>query len=74
MTESKTHWLPDVDTVADQVHQKRLNAAGPGASLKTTEGEELMVPYYKLSAKAREPIQAQVKEVFAAIRQYVLSA
>jgi hypothetical protein len=61
--------LPDIEIVAAKVHDawmesKRQN----GVTSRTSEtGEELMVPYSKLSEGAKELDRASVRAVYKAI-------
>jgi hypothetical protein len=63
--------LPDIELVAAKVHEawmesKRKN----GVTSRTSEtGEELMVPYGKLSEGAKELDRGSVRAVYSAIEE-----
>jgi hypothetical protein len=63
--------LPDVELVAAEVHEAWI--AGKRAqgisSRKAEDGEELMVPYAKLSEKQQEMDRGLVRTVYAAIEK-----
>ena len=63
--------LPDIEVVAAKVHEawmesKRKNGI---ASRMSETGEELMVPYSKLSEAAKELDRSSVRAVYAAIEE-----
>lgn len=63
--------LPDIEIVAAKVHEawmesKRRNGV---TSRKSETGEELMVPYSKLSEDAKELDRASVQAVYSAIEE-----
>jgi hypothetical protein len=63
--------LPDVELVSAQVHKawmKSKKAQGI-SSRKSEDDEELMVPYEKLSEKAKDLDRNTVKAVYAAIKK-----
>jgi hypothetical protein len=63
--------LPDIESVSSQVHKawmKSKKAQGI-SSRKSEEDEELMVPYEKLSEKAKDLDRNTVKAVYAAIKK-----
>lgn len=63
--------LPDIEKVSEEVHKawiKKKKAHGV-STRKSENGEELMVPYDKLSEKAKELDRATVKAVYSAIKK-----
>ncbi|MDT7688987.1 MAG: RyR domain [Acidobacteriota bacterium] len=62
--------LPDVEVVADKVHEAWMESkrAQGITSRKSEAGEELMVPYDKLSEAAKNLDRASVRAVYTAIR------
>jgi hypothetical protein len=62
--------LPDVEAVADKVHEAWMESkrAQGITSRKSEGGEELMVPYDKLSEAAKDLDRAAVRAVYKAIR------
>lgn len=63
--------LPDIELVAARVHaswMKTKKAQGV-KSRKAEDGEELMVPYRKLSEQAKELDRNTVRSVYKAIRE-----
>lgn len=63
--------LPDIEKVAAEVHKAWMQtkkAAGI-RSRKAEDGEELMVPYSKLSEKQKETDRNTVKAVYKAIEK-----
>lgn len=63
--------LPDIEIVAAKVHEAWMNSKKKrGISTRKSEsGEELMVPYEKLSEEAKELDRASVQAVYAAIEE-----
>lgn len=61
--------LPDVETVSAKVHEAWMNSKRLMRvdSRKSEDGEELMVPYEKLSEKAKDLDRSSVKAVYAAL-------
>ena len=62
--------LPDIEAVAAKVHDAWMEskrAQGMSSRLSET-GEELMVPYERLSEEQKEVDRATVRAVYAAIR------
>ena len=62
--------LPDIEAVAAKVHEAWMESkrAQGFTSRKSEGGEELMVPYERLSEAAKELDRATVRAVYAAIR------
>ena len=63
--------LPDLELVAAEVHlawmaSKRAQGV---SSRKAEDGEELMVPYERLSERAKDLDRNTVRAVYAAIRK-----
>ena len=69
--EEKKMQLPDVELVAAKLHedwrQKKLES-GITSRISAESGEELMVPYEKLSENAKELNRQPVRVVYNAIR------
>lgn len=63
--------LPDIELVSAQVHEAWMESkkAQGVSSRKSEDGEELMVPYEKLSEKAKDLDRNTVKAVYAAIKK-----
>ena len=63
--------LPDVEEVAAKVHEAWMNSKRrAGVSTRKSEtGEELMVPYERLSEEAKELDRGTVRAVYEAIRE-----
>jgi hypothetical protein len=63
--------LPDIELVSAQVHEVWMESkkANGISSRKSEDGEELMVPYEKLSEKAKDLDRNTVKAVYAAIKK-----
>jgi RyR domain len=63
--------LPDIELVSEEVHKAWMKSkkAHGISSRKSEEGEELMVPYEKLSEKAKDLDRNTVKAVYAAIKK-----
>lgn len=61
--------LPEVEIVAARVHEAWVNSKRKRGitTLKSETGEELMVPYDKLSEDAKELDRTSVRAVYAAI-------
>lgn len=61
--------LPDVESVASKIHKAwMVQKHREGITSRLSEdNEELMIPYFKLSHKAKELDRASVKAVYAAI-------
>lgn len=61
--------LPNIESVSAAVHEAwmRTKKAQGIFSAFTEDGEELMVPYYQLSEKAKELGRQTVRAVYAAI-------
>lgn len=61
--------LPDIEVVAAKVHNSWMEGkrAQGITSRKAEDGEELMVPYTKLSEKQKEMDRGLVRTVYAAI-------
>ena len=66
--------LPDVEKVATEVHKAWMAAKKKNGftTRKAEDGEELMVPYTKLSEKAKDLDRTTVKAVYAAIKKILL--
>ena len=62
--------LPDVEAVAAKVHEAWMESKrAQGRTTRLSEsGEELMVPYERLSESAKELDRATVRAVYEAIR------
>jgi len=67
--------LPDIEVVAAKVHEAWINSKlKQGVTRRNSEtGEELMVPYNKLSEEAKELDRATVRAVYAAIEEVARS-
>ena len=65
-----TQDLPDVEAVAAKVHEAWMESKrAQGVTTRRSEsGEELMVPYERLSESAKELDRATVRAVYDAIR------
>ena len=63
--------LPDVEIVAAKVHEAWMNSKKKRGitTRKSESGEELMVPYEKLSEEAKELDRASVQAVYEAIEE-----
>jgi len=63
--------LPDIEIVAAKVHEAWMTSKKKRgiSSRKSEAGEELMVPYEKLSEEAKELDRASVQAVYAAIEE-----
>jgi len=63
--------LPDIEVVAAKVHEAWMNSKlKQGVTSRNSEtGEELMIPYNKLSEEAKELDRATVRAVYAAIEE-----
>ena len=63
--------LPDIEQVSAQVHKAWMASkkANGITSRKAEDGEELMVPYDRLSKKAKDLDRNTVKAVYAAIKK-----
>lgn len=63
--------LPDIEKVAAEVHKAWMQSkkAQGVQSRKAEDGEELMVPYNKLSEKAKDLDRNTVKAVYKAIEK-----
>ena len=63
--------LPDIELVSAQVHEAWMESkkANGVTSRKSEDDEELMVPYEKLSEKAKDLDRNTVKAVYAAIKK-----
>ena len=63
--------LPDIEIVAAKVHEAWMNSKKKRGitTRKSESGEELMVPYEKLSEEAKELDRASVQAVYAAIEE-----
>jgi hypothetical protein len=63
--------LPDIELVSAQVHEAWMESkkARGISSRKSEDDEELMVPYEKLSEKAKDLDRNTVKAVYAAIKK-----
>lgn len=63
--------LPDIEQVSAQVHKAWMASkkANGIKSRKAEDGEELMVPYERLSEKAKDLDRNTVKAVYAAIKK-----
>lgn len=61
--------LPNIETVSAKVHEAWMESkrAQGVESRKAEDGEELMVPYWHLSEKAKELDRGSVRAVYAAI-------
>ena len=67
--------LPDIEIVAAKVHEAWMSSKlKQGVTTRNSEsGEELMVPYDKLSEEAKELDRATVRAVYAAIEEVTRS-
>ena len=63
--------LPDIEIVADRVHEAWMQSKLKQGvtSRKSESGEELMVPYSDLSEPAKELDRGSVRAVYAAIEE-----
>jgi hypothetical protein len=63
--------LPDVEKVAEEVHNAWMQTKIKHGytSRKAEDGEELMVPYAKLSEKAKDLDRNSVLAIYAAIKK-----
>ena len=63
--------LPDIEVVAAKVHEAWMQSKQKQGvtSRKSESGEELMVPYSKLSEPAKELDRGSVRAVYAAIEE-----
>jgi len=63
--------LPDIEAVAAKVHEAWMESkrAQGFTSRKSEGGEELMVPYERLSEAAKELDRATVRAVYAALAE-----
>ena len=63
--------LPDIELVAAKVHEAWMNSKKKRGitTRKSESGEELMVPYEKLSEEAKELDRASVRAVYSAIQE-----
>jgi len=63
--------LPDIEKVSAEVHQAWINSkrANGVSSRKSEDGEELMIPYERLSEKQKDTDRNTVKAVYAAIKR-----
>lgn len=63
--------LPDIEQVAEEVHNAWMASkkASGITSRKAEDGEELMVPYDRLSEKAKDLDRITIKAVYAAIKK-----
>ena len=63
--------LPGIELVSAQVHEAWMESkkANGVTSRKSEDDEELMVPYEKLSEKAKDLDRNTVKAVYAAIKK-----
>ena len=63
--------LPDIEKVSAEVHKAWMESrkAGGITSRRSEDGEELMVPYERLSEKAKELDRNTVRVVYAAIKK-----
>ena len=63
--------LPEIELVSAQVHNAWMQSKKDQGidSRKAEDGEELMVPYNKLSEKAKDLDRNTVKAVYKAIRE-----
>ena len=62
--------LPDIEAVSAKVHESWMESKrAQGVTTRRSEtGEELMVPYERLSEEAKELDRATVRAVYEAIR------
>jgi len=62
--------LPDIEVVSAKVHEAWIESkkAQHVSSRKSETGEELMVPYERLSEKAKDLDRQTVRAVYAAIK------
>lgn len=63
--------LPDIELVSEEVHKAWIKSKKDQgiSSRKSEDGEELMMPYKKLSEKAKDLDRNTVKAVYAAIKK-----
>lgn len=63
--------LPDIEIVSAEVHKAWMQSKKKQgiSSRKSEDGEELMVPYEKLSEKAKDLDRNTVKAVYKAIKK-----
>lgn len=63
--------LPDIELVSAEVHKAWMESkkANGITTRKSEDDEELMVPYEKLSEKAKDLDRVTVKAVYAAIEK-----
>jgi hypothetical protein len=63
--------LPDIEKVAALVHESWMDGKRKAGqkSRKAEDGEELMVPYEKLSEAQKEQDRATVRTVYGAIKK-----
>ncbi len=63
--------LPDLELVSAKVHEAWMESkkAHGVSSRKSEDGEELMVPYEKLSEKSKDLDRNTVKAVYDAIKK-----
>ena len=63
--------LPDIELVSAEVHEAWMKSKKSQgiSSRKSEDEEELMVPYKKLSEKAKDLDRNTVKAVYAAIKK-----
>lgn len=63
--------LPDIELVSAKVHEAWMESkkAHGVSSRRSEDGEELMVPYEKLSEKAKDLDRNTVKAVYDAIKK-----
>lgn len=68
--------LPNIELVADKVHEAWMKSKKYSGveSRKSEDGEELMVPYFQLSEKAKDLDRNTVKAVYTAIEQMTIDA
>ena len=65
--------LPDIELVADKVHESWMKSKLKQGikSRKSEDGEELMIPYSKLSEKQKDLDRETVKTVYNAIKELI---
>ena len=63
--------LPDIEAASEEVHMAWMKSKKTRGitSRKSEDGEELMVPYEKLSEKAKDLDRDTVKAVYSAIKK-----
>ena len=68
--ESQVNGLPDIEVVSAKVHDAWIESkrAQNVRSRKSETGEELMVPYARLSEAAKDLDRQTVRTVYAAIK------